>query len=377
MKKNLFLAILCVLGLFGTLNAQVVTIDGTVGEHEVVTSKNVPAFCANKWAITQQFYTAEEIGKSSGTIETIAFKTADVTAETEKYPFTRNLEIYMVNTEDYAVVGNTMKAMSASDLVFSGDVTFAYNAWVSIDITDFEYTGKNVLICVNDVTGSNVSGGITFDAFKHSVTIDGSNANRALYKRSTSAAFDATTAVTGATVGAPVPFVQFTFAAGTTEEYADPSNPTNFVATPASESKIQLTWEAAAETESYNIYEGTELVANVEGTSYAVKNLALGEHCYTIKGANGPKESTGVEACATLVAKKVKSITVGTTGEGDSQTAPISLYTQNSWVEQIYTATEIGQACTIERISFATKPANQYSTPFTTIEIKIYLAEST
>ena len=378
MKKNLFFAILCVLGLFGTLNAQdVVTINGTVGEHEVVTSKNVPAFCANKWAITQQFYTAEEIGKSSGTIETIAFKTADVTAETEKYPFTRNLEIYMVNSEDYAIVGNTMKAMSASDLVFSGDVTFAYNAWVSIDITDFNYTGKNVLICVNDVTGSNVSGGITFDAFKHSVTIDGSNANRALYKRSKSAAFDATTTINGATVNAPVPFVQFAFAAGTTEEYAEPSDPTNFVATAVNESKIQLTWDAAAETQSYNIYEGTELVANVEGTSYAVKNLALGQHCFTIKGANGPKESTGVEACATLVAKTVESITIGTTGDGDSQTAPMALFTKDSWVEQLYKASEIGKACTIERISFATKPANQYSEPFVTKEIKIYLAETT
>ena len=373
MKKNLFLAILCVLGLYGTLNAQVVTIDGTVGGYTTESGNKAPVYCANKWAITQQFYTAEEIGKSSGTIETIAFKTTDQGT----YPYTRNLNVYMVNSDEYAIVGNGMKAMSASDLVFSGEVTFAQNAWVSIDITDFEYTGKNILICVNDVTGSNVSGGAYFEAFKCSVTIDGNNANRVLWKRSTSAAFDATTAVTGATVGAPVPFVQFTFAAGTTEEYADPSNPTNFVATPASESKIQLTWEAAAETESYNIYEGTELVANVEGTSYAVKNLALGEHCYTIKGANGPKESTGVEACATLVAKKVKSITVGTTGEGDSQTAPISLYTQNSWVEQIYTATEIGQACTIERISFATKPANQYSTPFTTKEIKIYLAETT
>ena len=373
MKKNLFLAILCVLGLFGTLNAQVVTIDGTVGGYTTESGNKAPVYCANKWAITQQFYTAEEIGKSSGTIETIAFKTTDQGT----YPYTRNLNVYMVNSDEYAIVGNGMKAMSASDLVFSGEVTFAQNAWVSIDITDFEYTGKNILICVNDVTGSNVSGGAYFEAFKCSVTIDGNNANRVLWKRSTSAAFDATTAVTGATVGAPVPFVQFAFAAGTTEEYADPSDPTNFVATPVSESKIQLTWEAAAETESYNIYEGTELVANVEGTSYAVKNLALGEHCYTIKGANGPKESTGVEACATLVAKKVKSITVGTTGEGDSQTAPISLYTQNSWVEQLYTATEIGEACTIERISFATKPANQYSTPFTTKEIKIYLAETT
>ena len=378
MKKNLLFAILCVLGLFGTINAQdVVTIDGTVGGHTVTTSKNVPAFCANNWAITQQFYTAEEIGKSSGTIETIAFKTADVAAEAGKYPFTRNLEIYMVNSDDYAISGNIMRAMSASDLVFSGNVEFtAYNDWNSIDITDFEYTGKNVLICVNDVTGTNVSGGVTFDAFKHSVTIDGNNAFRALYKRNTSGALNATTAVSGATVNAPVPFVQFAFTAGTTEEYADPSDPTNFVATAVNESKIQLTWDAAAETESYNIYEGTNLVANVEGTSYAVKNLALGQHCFTIKGANGPKESTGVEACATLVAKAVESITVGTTGEGDSQTAPISLYTQNSWVEQLYTATEIGQACKIERISFAIKPANQYSEPFTTKEIKIYLAET-
>ena len=379
MKKNLLFAILCVLGLFGTLNAQdVVTIDGTVGEHEVTTSKNVPAFCANKWAITQQFYTAEEIGKSSGTIESIAFKTADVAAETEKYPFTRNLEIYMVNSEDYAIVGNSFRAMSASDLVFSGNVEFTtYNAWNSIDITDFEYTGKNILICINDVTGSNVSGGVSFDVFKHSVTIDGSNAYRALYKRSTSSAFNPTATITGATVNAPVPFIQFAFASGTTEEYAEPSNPTNFVATAVNESKIQLTWDAAPETQGYNIYEGAELVANVEGTSYAVKNLALGQHCYTIKGANGPKESTGVDACATLVAKEVESITIGSTGDGDSQTAPITLYAQNSWVEQLYTAEELGGARKIERLAFAIKAANAYSEPFTTEEIKIYLAETT
>ena len=70
MKKNLLFAILCVLGLFGTINAQdVVTIDGTVGEYTKSTSKYVPAYCAQKWAITQQYYTAAEIGKSSGTIE--------------------------------------------------------------------------------------------------------------------------------------------------------------------------------------------------------------------------------------------------------------------------------------------------------------------
>ena len=137
MKKNLFFAILCVLGLFGTLNAQVVTIDGTVGEHEVVTSKNVPAFCANKWAITQQFYTAEEIGKSSGTIETIAFKTADVATAVGK-TFKRKLVVYMLNTDDYYVIGKGMKQVSATDQVFADSVEFTSNAWVTIDIADFE-----------------------------------------------------------------------------------------------------------------------------------------------------------------------------------------------------------------------------------------------
>ena len=382
MKKNLLFAILCVLGLFGTLNAQdVVTIDGTVGEYTKSTSKYVPAYCAQKWAVSQQYYMAEEIGKSTGTIETIAFKTADVATEAGK-TFKRKLVVYMLNTEDYAVVGKTMKQVSATDQVFADSVEFTSNAWVTIDIADFEYTGKNVLVCVNDVTGVNVSGGITFDCYKSSFTIDGSNASRSFYlKPATDAtsAFDPTaSALMASSSNNPVPFVKFTFAEGTTEEYAEPSDPTNFVATALNESKIQLTWDAAAETQGYNIYEGTEFVANVEGTSYIVRNISeAGEHCYTIKGANGPKESTGVTACDTIVTKRVKAITVGKTGDYDSQMVPMILYTQNSWVEQIYTAAEIGKACTIERISFATKPQNNYSTPFATKEIKIYLAETT
>ena len=140
----------------------VVTIDGTVGKLRETTSKNVPVFCANNWAISQQFYTAEEICKSHGTIESIAFKTADVTEESEKYPFTRKLIVYIINTEEYAVSGNIMKRMSESDQVFSGEVEFSYDSWITIDIEDFEYTGKNILICINDITGTNVPGGIEY-----------------------------------------------------------------------------------------------------------------------------------------------------------------------------------------------------------------------
>ncbi len=304
--KKYILSVIFLLGLFFSINAQelTVTIDGTVGELRKTTSKNVPAFCANNWAITQQFYTAEEICKSHGTIESIAFKTAEVEEETEKYPFTRNLIVYIVNTEEYAIDGNIMKRMSGTDQVFSGNVEFSYNSWVTIDIDDFEYTGKNILICVNDVSGTNVAGGITFDAFVGPAMIGENNAYRALYKRSISGAFDATTAISGAStiLDTPVPFVQLTFKEGTTGEYLDPAQPTNFTATALSESEILLTWNSDANTSSYDVCKNAEVLANISDTSYIVKGLPLGWHCFKIVGVNGVKRSEASEIqCVELV----------------------------------------------------------------------------
>ena len=304
--KNI-LSIIFVLASLLRVNAQenlIVTIDGTVGECRKTTSKNVPVFCANKWAISQQFYTAEEICKAQGTIESIAFKTAEIAEEAEKYPFTRNLIIYMVNSEEHAVAGNTMKAMSAADQVFAGDVEFSYNSWITIDIADFEYTGKNVLICVNDVTGTNVSGGVTFDAFIGATMIGEDNGYRALYKRSISEAFDATTTITGAStiLDTPVPLVQFSFKEGTTEEYLDPAQPVNFTATVLNESEVLLEWDDDENTSTYDIYKDYEVIANITETSYIVKDLSLGWHCFKVIGVNGIKQSPASEIeCVELV----------------------------------------------------------------------------
>lgn len=304
--KKYILSIIFLLASFFCIYAQdlTVTIDGTVGELRKTTSKNVPVFCSNNWAISQQFYAAEEICKAHGTIESIAFKTSEVEEEAEKYPFTRKLIVYITNTEEYAIAGNIMKRMSDSDQVFSGDVEFAYNSWVSIDIEDFEYTGKNILICVNDISGTNVAGGVTFDAFIGPAMIGENNAYRALYKRSISGAFDATTSISGAStiLDTPVPFVQFTFKEGSTEEYLDPAQPTNFTATALSESEILLTWDKDANTSSYDVCRNAEVLANISDTSYIVKDLPLGWHCFKIIGVNGVKRSEPSEIqCAELV----------------------------------------------------------------------------
>lgn len=307
MKKKILLTLACVFFLIGIVDAQddlIVSIDGTVGECRKTTSKNVPAFCANNWAITQQFYTAEEICMAYGFIESIAFKTAEEIGESGKYPFTRKFEVYMVNTEEYAIAGNTMKVMSESDKVFHGDVAFSYDSWIVIDVSDFEYTGKNVLICVNDVTGSNVAGGITFDAFVAPAMIGENNAYRALYKRSISGAFDATTTISGAStiLDTPVPFVRFTFKEGTTIEYLEPVTPENFTATVLNESEVLLSWDDDENTSSYDVCKNTEVIANVTETSYVVKDLSLGWHCFKVIGVNGVKKSPASEIqCVELV----------------------------------------------------------------------------
>ncbi|MBQ5856688.1 MAG: T9SS type A sorting domain-containing protein [Bacteroidales bacterium] len=305
MKKILF-SIIFLLSLL-TVKSQdnlVVTIDGTVGELRATTSKNVPVFCSNKWAISQQFYFAEEICKAHGTIESIAFKTAEVTEETEKYPFTRNLIVYIINTEEYAVAGNIMKSMSESDQVFSGEVEFSYNSWVTIDIEDFEYTGKNILICVNDISGTNVSGGVTFDAFIGPIMVGENNGYRALFKRSISGAFNATTSISGAStiLDTPVPCVRLTFKEGSTEEYLDPAQPTNFTATVLNESEVLLEWTGDENTSSYDICENAEVIANTTETSFVVKNLSFGWHCFKIIGVNGIKKSEPSEIqCVELI----------------------------------------------------------------------------
>ena len=134
MKKLLLSAIVCVLAMFGTLKAQntEVVIDGTVGSYSESMNRFAPIFVAAQYSISQQYYTAEEIGVEEGTIKSVSFKTDMMWFEDNP----RRLEIYMVNTENSSFDGLKMEQVTSEDLVFSGNVTFSASSWITIELKD-------------------------------------------------------------------------------------------------------------------------------------------------------------------------------------------------------------------------------------------------
>ncbi len=108
----------------------------------------LPSYNYYKYSLTQQIYTATEIGMA-GTINSIAFKNTGA----EK---TRTYSVYMLHTDKETFEsGYDWVSMSNADLVFSGDVTFAVDSWTEINLeAPFDYDGiSNLIVGVADNTG--------------------------------------------------------------------------------------------------------------------------------------------------------------------------------------------------------------------------------
>ena len=108
------------------------------------TNSILPGNCYYRHSLTQQIYTAEELGLP-GTITSIAFYnggTADLS---------RAYDIYMVNT-DKAAFANTSDWIvpTAADLVYSDTATFVKDEWTTLTLdTPFDYDGiHNIAIIV-------------------------------------------------------------------------------------------------------------------------------------------------------------------------------------------------------------------------------------
>ena len=135
------------LAFVGVAKAEVVEL----GNGSTTTNSYLPNYEFYNYSLTQQIYTADEIG-TAGTINSIAFYTAASA--------TRTLQVYMVHTSLSAFSGSTAWVVPTSaDMVYSGSVSYTAGGWTTLTLsTPFEYNGTdNLCLIVDDNTGSYVS----------------------------------------------------------------------------------------------------------------------------------------------------------------------------------------------------------------------------
>ena len=172
-------------------------VEGNSGEFEdykltitIPTSTTLPTYVRDNYSLTQQIYTSSEVAQfsgmgASGNITSIQFYSGTNTTS-------RNLVIYMQNTTKSSFSSTTDWVTSGHTQVFSGTVDFSENTWSTITLdTPFPYdASKNLLLVVDDNTGSYASGTRTFYTY---VT----NANRAISVHSDGTNYSATSSYTG------------------------------------------------------------------------------------------------------------------------------------------------------------------------------------
>ena len=141
------LTMFALLSLHGIAKAQESPLPSVTIGSGTETHGQIPTWLWYEYSMTQQIYTADELG-GAGAIQSIDF----YHEESEQ---TRNLDIYIVSTDKTLFEDETdWVSVTTSNLVFSGQVVFAADAWTTITLNDmFNYDGNsNIVIIIDDNT---------------------------------------------------------------------------------------------------------------------------------------------------------------------------------------------------------------------------------
>ena len=114
------------------------------------TNAYVPTYIYYGNTLSQQIYTADEIGQA-GVITGMKIHVANGTTRTRK------IKVYMANVEKTSFTSSSdWVVFDNNAYVYSANVTFTTNSWVTLNFTTpFEYNGTdNLLICIQDWTNS-------------------------------------------------------------------------------------------------------------------------------------------------------------------------------------------------------------------------------
>ena len=131
-----------------------------IGQHDS-THAYVPVKTGNKYSISQQIFTPAEIGITA-TIHKVSFYVSTTVSSP------RTIDIYLSGTSTTSYPDNdSMIVVSASSQVYHGELDLSKTGWTDITLdTPYEYDGtSNLLMTVNDVTGSATSSDAVFWAY--------------------------------------------------------------------------------------------------------------------------------------------------------------------------------------------------------------------
>ena len=301
---------------------------------------------------TQTIYTNENLGGKIGTITAIAYRQYANGSNTN-----RTIDVYMANTNKNTFSSKTdFVAMTSSDLVYSGKIEFKQNGdWIYITLDKgFEYTGGNLLISVNDKTGTYVSPATQYYA-------GNVGSSRVLcYYKDPEPDYDPSSPSGGTSkIMTTINNMQFVIESGE-QEPTVPAVPV-LAAEATGKNSIELSWNSVFSATSYNIYQGSSQIAtNITETTFAVENLEEGmEYCFSVSAVNEIGESAkSVEVCATTESTPTGPFTVEIGADQNPDYSgnfylPVYDYAYHAISQQIYLKDEIGQEeCMINSVSF-------------------------
>ncbi len=312
-----------------------------------------------KWGYSQQIYTAAEIKTpNGGEITKIAFK------QQNDVKVTRNIVVYMQNTTKTKYSGTDWENETDEHIVFSGEVTTpGKDGYLEIVLpTPFEYTGGNLMISVLDNTGAMVTADSRVYFYRYATDTDRSIRHTMPYGIANPYKPGNMSVLGEGTIDGVNNTIDITFGESEPEPEVAPSAPTNLSASAAiSEASIVLTWDAADNATSYNIYNysNDELVAEgVTETTYTHEGLELAtEYCYYVKAVNaiGISDASNQDCATTFDGSANMVVGDEILPEDDNRWyLPINSDSKYSFSQQIYTSEALGidVACEINKIAF-------------------------
>ncbi len=321
MYSKFFTRLFLLIGMIGQFSVPLRADEIQIGSGNS-TDYNLPTHSNYDYSLTQQIYTAEEIetaGGGDGTINSISFYNAG----SEK---TRTLDVYLANT-DKASFANSSDwiAITSSNLVYSGSVTFTAGTWTTITFTTpFAYDGSNLAVIVDDNTGS-YSSGLSCRTFTASST-------QSIYSRRDNYNIDPSNPINGTPVTTKNQIkLDIEFASETC------AKPKNFNATNITAHTATLTWTAGAEGQSnWEVFvttdativpdENTSPTYHVTTCSKALTNLAAQTTYYAyVRSACGGSDGNSKWA------KKVFATTRETLAVDASHPYSQDFETNNDW----------------------------------------------